>query len=97
MPTPKSYHGSWSRSCDGDDGVDDNRTADAWYQLGTVLALQGKSEEAIAFSRVRSSIGCRGTARREAHDSSLRPLCNSAGFKTVVADARRRASASKLE
>ena len=79
-------------------GVDDNRTADDSYELGTVLALEGKPEEAIA---VLGDAVTHGLPREQLAamptDASLKSLRNSAGFKAVVADARRRASASKPE
>jgi eukaryotic-like serine/threonine-protein kinase len=79
-------------------GVDDIRTAASSYELGTVLALEGKAEEAIAVLGDAVEHGLRReklTAMQT--DASLKSLRNSAGFKAVVADARRRVSASKPE
>jgi hypothetical protein len=79
-------------------GVDDRRTAAASYELGTVLALEGKPEEAIT---VLGDAVEHGLPREQLTamqtDASFKSLRNSAGFKAVVADARRRVSASKPE
>ena len=79
-------------------GVDDIRTADASYELGTVLALEGKPDEAIAVLGGAVEHGLqREKLTAMQTDASFKSLRNSAGFKAVVADARRRASTSKPE
>ncbi len=68
------------------------------YELGAVLAVEGKPEEAVA---VLGDAVAHGLAREQLAamqtDASFKSLRNSADFKAVVADARRRASASKPE
>lgn len=80
------------------DGAADARTADASYELSMVLALEGKSEEAVG---VLGDAVEHGLSRERLvelpSDVSFKSLRNSAGFKAVVADATRRAAASKPE
>jgi hypothetical protein len=79
-------------------GVADARTAEASYELGTVLALEGKPDDAVAALGDAVEHGLpREKLTAMQTDATLKSLRNSAGFKAVVADARRRASASKPE
>ncbi len=79
-------------------GVYDSRTAEASFELGTVLALEGKRDEAIAVLGEAVAHGLQReqlTALRT--DASFTSLRDSDGFKAVVADAGRRAGAAKPE
>ena len=79
-------------------GVDDRRTADASYELGTVLALEGKSDDAVAALGDAVEHGLtREKLTALQTDASLQSLRNSAGFRALAADVRRRAGTSKPE
>ena len=79
-------------------GADDGRTAAASYELGTVLALEGKPDEAIAVLGDAVEHGLpRETFTAMQTDASLKSLRNRASFKAIVADGQRRAGASKPE
>ena len=80
-------------------GTDDIRTADTAYELGTLLAIQGKPDEAISVlgDAVQHGLGREKLVAMQT-DVDLKSLRSDPGFKTVVADARRRATtASKPE
>jgi serine/threonine protein kinase/TolA-binding protein len=74
-------------------GPENPRTADAGYQLGTVLAAQGKDDEATS---VLADAVQHGLAREKLvalqTDADLKSLRSTAGFKAVVTDAKRRAA-----
>jgi len=77
-------------------GADDVRTAAESYELGRVLALERKPDEAIAVLGDSVEQGLpRDKLTAMQSDASLKSLHDSAGFKAVVANAMRRASGSK--
>ena len=75
-------------------GAEDGRTAEAAYELGAVLALERRPDEAIAIlnEAVQHGLGRDKLAALEA-DADLKSLRGDTRFRALVVDAKRRAAA----